>query len=333
VKSFGKVLESLPRIASGRQRCRARGAPKVSSKSGAPIVTTGTAATEREFDCATATGKTRLIFVKGSGDKARHPKMQALIRKAGAQLIRRRFTGIADLTTALFASLVEYLEHSGVLQNRLFEDRPAHDATLDHIDLEAVTAFVRRARSARQFPLPESAPVTDVLAHLGLLHGRQPTNASLLLFGRQPQHFVPAAEVRCMHFHGTEFRRPAPSYQIFKGRLFDQLDRAADFVLGVLNRTVGTRALSSQAPVAYEIPPDVIREAIVNAVVHRDYTSGAAGRFRFLPTGLRFGIPACSPHRSHPRVFGIPTDPSPAIRELPRPFSSPVISRNMAQAR
>ena len=259
--------------------------------------------------------------------------MQALIRKAGAQLIRRRFTGIADLTTALFASLVEYLEHSGVLQNRLFEDRPAHDATLDHIDLEAVTAFVRRARSARQFPLPESAPVTDVLAHLGLLHGRQPTNAALLLFGRQAQHFVPAAEVRCMHFHGTEIQRPAPSYQIFKGRLFDQVDRAADFVLGVINRTVGTRALSSQAPVAYEIPPDVIREAIVNAVVHRDYTSGAAGRFRFLPTGLRFGIPACSPHRSHPRVFGIPTDPSPAIRELPRPFASPVISRNMAPAR
>jgi ATP-dependent DNA helicase RecG len=237
---------------------------------------TGLSPTEREFNRATTTGKTRLIFVKGFDDKARHPKMQALVRKAGAQLIRRRFTGIADLTSALYASLVEHLENSGVLQNRLFEDRPAPDATLNHIDLEAVTAFVRRARSARQFPLPESAPVTDVLAHLGLLHGRQPTNAAMLLFGQRPQHFVPAAEVRCMHFHGTEIQRPAPSYQIFNGRLFDQVDRAADFVLGVINRTVGTRALSSQAPVAYEIPPDVIREAIVNAVVHRDYASGAA---------------------------------------------------------
>jgi predicted HTH transcriptional regulator len=202
--------------------------------------------------------------------------MRALIAKAGAQLIRRRFTGIADLTAALYASLVEHLENSGVIQNRSFEERPGSDATLDDIDAEAVTAFVRRARSERQFPLPESVPVTDVLAHLGLLHGQQPTNAALLLFGRQPQHFVPAAEVRCMHFHGTEIQRPAPSYQVFKGRLFDQVDRAADFVLSVLNRSVGTRALSAQAPVAYEIPPDVIREAIVNAVVHRDYTSGAA---------------------------------------------------------
>lgn len=54
------------------------------------------------------------------------------------------------------------------------------------------------------------------------------------------------------------------------------MDRAADFVLSVLNRSVGTRALSSQAPVVYEIPSNIIREAIVNAIAHRDYTSPAA---------------------------------------------------------
>jgi len=236
----------------------------------------GLSPTEREFDRATDLGKMRFIFVKGAEDHNRHPKMRALIAKAGAQLIRRRFTRIADLTTALYASLVEHLENSGVIQNRSFEERPGSDATLDDIDAEAVTAFVRRARSERQFPLPESVPVDDVLTHLDLLHAQQPTNAALLLFGHKPQRFVPAAEVRCMHFHGTEIQRPVPFYQIFKGRLFDQVDQAADFVLGVLNRSVGTRALSSQAPVAYEIPPDVIREAIVNAVAHRDYTSGAA---------------------------------------------------------
>jgi predicted HTH transcriptional regulator len=100
--------------------------------------------------------------------------------------------------------------------------------------------------------------------------------AAILLFGRDPQRFVPAGEVRCMHFHGTAVERPAPSYQVFKGNLFEQVDRGADFVLSVLNRRVGTRALSAQASVSYEIPPDVVREAIVNAVAHRDYASGAA---------------------------------------------------------
>ena len=51
---------------------------------------------------------------------------------------------------------------------------------------------------------------------------------------------------------------------------------ATGFVLGVINRSVGTRALGNQAPVAYEIPPDVVREAIVNALAHRDYALGGA---------------------------------------------------------
>ena len=55
----------------------------------------GFSPTEREFDHATACGKLRLIFVKGADDSARHTKMRALIGKAGAQLIRRRFASIA----------------------------------------------------------------------------------------------------------------------------------------------------------------------------------------------------------------------------------------------
>ncbi|MGO8683138.1 MAG: DUF4062 domain-containing protein [Thermoleophilia bacterium] len=236
----------------------------------------GLSPTEREFDRATATGKERLIFVKGDKDSARHPKMQVLVRKAGAQLIRRRFAETADLTDAVYASLVDYLESVGVIQNRPFDERPCPGATLDDIDGRAVSDFVGCARAERQFPLAARTPKADVLAHLHLLVEGQPTNAAVLLFGRDPQRFVSSAEVRCMHFHGTEIQRPAPYYQIFKGRLFEQVDRAADFVLSVINRSVGTRALSAQAPVAYEIPPDVVREAVVNAVAHRDYALAGA---------------------------------------------------------
>ena len=73
----------------------------------------GLSPTEREFDRATAAGKERLLFVKGDTDSARHPKMQALVRKAGGQLIRRRFASIPDLTAAVYASLVDYLGERG----------------------------------------------------------------------------------------------------------------------------------------------------------------------------------------------------------------------------
>lgn len=236
----------------------------------------GLSPTEREFDHATTHGKTRLIFVKGLKDTKRHPKMRMLIAKAGQQLIRKRFGNITELTESLYSSLVDYLEVCGIIQARHVEDRPCLDATLGDVDVQAVEKFVGLARLERQFPLPIKTPVADVLSHLHLLCGDHPTNAAILLFGRDPQRFLPSSEVRCMHFHGTEIQRPVPFYRIFKGPLFEQVDMAVDFVMSKLGRSVGTRAKSSQAPVRYEIPHDVIREAVVNAIAHRDYTSAGA---------------------------------------------------------
>jgi predicted HTH transcriptional regulator len=237
----------------------------------------GLSATEREIDRATAAGKTRLIYLMGKEDGVRHRKMVALIRKAGPQLIRRRITGgVPQLTKEVLASLVEHLERQGAIEHRAFEERPCPGGALDGLDGEAVAAFVRRARSARQFPLAEGTPVADVLTHLHLLADGGVSNAAVLLFGRDPQKFVPCAEIRCMHFHGTVVQRPAPFYRVFKGRLFDQVDQAADFVLSKVNLSVGTRAAGPRAPVRSELPKDVVTEAIVNAVAHRDDMSGAA---------------------------------------------------------
>jgi len=236
----------------------------------------GLSPTEREFDRATVQGKPRLVFVRGKTDKQRHPKMKALIHKAGNQLIRRRYNSKEELKDALYASLVDHLESCGVIQCNPFEDRPCRGATLDDLDGDSVANFVGLARHERQFPLPETAPLVTILTHLHLLCEGQPNNASLLLFGRDPQRFLPSAEVRCMHFHGTEIQRPVPFYRIFKGNVFEQVDMAVDFVMSKLNRSVGTRAESIQAPVRYEIPPEVVREAIVNAVAHRDYTSAGS---------------------------------------------------------
>ena len=109
----------------------------------------GVSPTEREFDRATAQGKLRLIFVKGSDDAARHPKMLALIRRAGEQLIRRRFGSGAELTTALYASLVDYLEHTGRLRAAPFDAAAPPGATLADLAADKVDRFLARAQSTR----------------------------------------------------------------------------------------------------------------------------------------------------------------------------------------
>lgn len=77
-------------------------------------------------------------------------------------------------------------------------------------------------------------------------------------------------------FYGNEVEKPIPSYQVYKGDLFQIVDQAVDFVLSRIDFFVGDRSQSIEVPVRYEIPRTAVTEAIVNAVAHRDYTSNGS---------------------------------------------------------
>jgi ATP-dependent DNA helicase RecG len=236
----------------------------------------GVSPTEREFDRATERRLERLIFIKGNDDRARQAKVQAFARKVERQLTRRRFVDIADLTGKVYASLIRHLESRGVLPNRPFHAAACPGATLRDIDPDRIALFLQQAREERQLALDPKSTPKEALTGLNLLDGDVPTRAALLLFGANPQRFLPAAELKCLHLHGTTVTKPIPSYQVYKGTLFDQVDQALDFVLAKLGRRVGTREKGPAAPVDYELPREVLAEAIVNAVAHRDYASAAA---------------------------------------------------------
>ena len=252
----------------------------------------GLAPTEREFDRASEVGAHRLIFVKGADDGARQPEMQALVGRAQAGLIRKRFNTAEELRIGLYAALVEYLESKELIRWGPFDAAPCRDAILNDLDFERMTRFIRIARRARQFPLTEDAPPQELLTHLNLLNKGRPTNAAMLLFGTAPQRFLLSSETKCAHFHGTQVAKPIPSYQVYKGTAFALVDQAVDFVLSKIALSVGTRAESVRAPVTYEIPKEVVTEAVVNAVAHRDYTSNGSVQVCCSPTGWKCGIPA-----------------------------------------
>ena len=255
----------------------------------------GVSPTEREFDRAEALGKHRLIFVKGGAGETRHPSMQALIDRAQADLVRRRFNTPTDLVAGLYAALVEYLEGRELLRWGPFDAAPCTDAAFDDLDPDRMTGFIGAARRARQFPLADEAPPEALLEHLDLLNRDRPTNAAVLLFGKRPQRFLISSTVKCAHFHGTRVGKPIPSHQVYKGTVFELVDHAVDFVLGKIALSVGTRAESVQAPVAYEIPKEVVTEAIVNAVAHRDYTSDASVQVMLFADRLEIWNPGTLP--------------------------------------
>ena len=268
----------------------------------------GLSPTEREFDRATAGGKTRLIFVKGADDKTRHPKMQALIGKAGAQLIRRRFAGVADLNGGVYASLVEHLERTGALRTLPFDASAPSDSRMEDISENKIRWFIATARRERKYALAPDATPPQALAHLNLLDGDRPNHAGILLFGKEPQRFrsLLTSEIKCLHFHGREIRKPIPSYQVYKGTVFDLVDHALDFVLSKIARAVGTREQGPQAPVNYELPKRAVAEAIVNAVAHRDYTSNASVQIMLFADRLEVWNPGELPPALTPEMLRRP---------------------------
>lgn len=257
----------------------------------------GVSPTEKEYNRASERGVHRLVFVKGGEDGARHPKTRALINKVQAVLVRRRFETTTELKAAVYASLVEFLESRNAVYRGRFDEAPCEDATLDDLDRERMVHFIRTARRVRQFPLAEDVPPQTFLEHVDLLNNGHPTNAAVLLFGKSPQRFLRTSEIKCARFHGTWVAKPIPSYQVYRGTVFELVDQAADFVLGKIDLSVGTRAESVRAPIAYEIPKEVIVEAIVNAVVHRDYASNGSVQVMLFKDRLEVRNPGTLPTR------------------------------------
>jgi len=83
--------------------------------------------------------------------------------------------------------------------------------------------------------------------------------------------------------------------QVYGGDLFEQADQTRDFVLAKINRAIGTRAASNIAPATYELPPDAVGEAVINAIAHRDYYSNASVEVRLFADRLEVWNPGALP--------------------------------------
>jgi hypothetical protein len=188
-----------------------------------------------------------------------------------------------------------HLDRAGALRTPPFDTAACDGATLHDLSRKRIDWFLEVAGRERGLPLGPNTTTRALLTHLNLLAGDRPTNAAVLLFGSDPQRFHRPAETKCVHCHGTEYRRPFASQQNYGGDLFEQADQAGDFVLAKINRAVGTRSESMQAPVTYELPPDAVAEAIINALAHRDYSSNASAEVRLFSDRLEVWNPGSLP--------------------------------------
>ena len=106
---------------------------------------------------------------------------------------------------------------------------------------------------------------------------QHPTVAGIVLFGENPHQFLPQARIKADHF------AVAAEEQVLIERVLDQKDitgplfRQVEAILEFFDSNVRRvpRIRGAQREDVPEYPETVIREVIVNALVHRDYKVGA----------------------------------------------------------
>ncbi|MEZ4656888.1 MAG: ATP-binding protein [Caldilineaceae bacterium] len=120
-----------------------------------------------------------------------------------------------------------------------------------------------RAENAAAADAAEAAPRRAV-----------PTVAGLLLFGRNPQRFLRSAELICVRYMGTSMGDEFVRQEIV-GTLPEQIQQAETFITANMRR--GMRITGMAREETTEYPLAVVREAIVNAIAHRDYSQHGEG--------------------------------------------------------
>jgi len=111
-----------------------------------------------------------------------------------------------------------------------------------------------------------------------------------LLFGKNPQDFFIQAGVKCIRFKRTDITADMLDFKDIEGDLFEQLEETENFIFRNISLRAWLEDRKIERQEKWEYPPKAIREALVNAIVHRDYRSSGKVQVRILMTGLSSGI-------------------------------------------
>lgn len=159
---------------------------------------------------------------------------------------------------------------------------PVDGATIEDLDSRQVARTIDRIRTVRPRALAGTSDEETVLERIGVLDRvtKTPTLAGLLALGSYPQQFFPQLMISFASYPGGDKSVVVGSERmqdraVLEGPLPDMVDDAVSAV----QRNLRVRRVSRGAGAedVLEIPIDAIREAIVNAVTHRDYSPQALG--------------------------------------------------------
>ncbi len=234
--------------------------------------TDGLSPVEREFCRATEKGKERLIYIKGKADSGREEKMRSFIKRISAKLIRKRFKDTAELLEEVNRSLIDFLKDRGHISTEPFDTLLCLDASYEDINEKLVKAFLANRAKKRKSPALKTSVKDFLLKTIRVIKDKdgslKPANVALLFFSDHPQKFIPQSSIKVARFKGITRVKFLDSQEI-QGDIYKILAEVGGFI--ERNTRLASKIVGFKRVDIPEYPHEAIREAVINAIAHRDY--------------------------------------------------------------
>jgi len=206
----------------------------------------------------------------------------------------------------------ELARHILTRLGRTWDSLPS-EWTTKEVDPEAMKTFARLAKKRLPHINPDDPEQT--LDNLDLLCEGRLRNAGVLLFGKRPQRLFPLAQVRIGILRGSEIL----DSRDIQGNLWEQLKGTMEYFRKVLKVRFEIKVEEPtleglQRKEVWEYPLEALREAVVNALIHRDYTYPADIRIRLEEDQLEIWSPGelpppLTPEALYRRHSSVPRNP------------------------
>ena len=138
---------------------------------------------------------------------------------------------------------------------------------IDEIDENSVRSFLRAAKAkGRLTVFNGDEPIEEIFGKLGLMENGKINNAGMLLFGKNPQKYFDHARVRVVRLKENI---TIIGDRWIEGNLFNQFRETEEAIKNFINVRYEIKGFERED--IWDYPLEAIREAIANAILHRDY--------------------------------------------------------------
>lgn len=154
---------------------------------------------------------------------------------------------------------------------------PALGASIEDLAIEYFKSSYLPAAIDKDTLRENGRSIEQQLASLRFFEIKElcPTNAGILLFGLNPEFYIPGAYIQYVRFNGEEMNSDVEFEKKFSGALITELNSIDDFIKNNIIKERPVKTDSFQEETVRNYPYWALRELLMNAIMHRNYESNS----------------------------------------------------------